>query len=349
MFNKKTIYVILCIIFLLVLGSPAIACSSFAVYSDSVLYGMNFDQPDVKINYAITDFDDLKVFHMDFEVFGNLTPIVGMNNKGLFAAIQMQYPEQPITDKLKDNQIDMHDFGMSMLMYNSVNDIDNYIKDKVVVNHYLSCHDLFADKTGNAMVVEAGEKNNLISKIQDKFIIMTNFSNYNLKTNSYRDIFEAGSDRYATAYEYITKNKDNFKLANAIEVLKDTAQENATSPTLSSMVFDPENQEIYIVIKRNFEKIWKVSLENKTIEGYKGFKTPIRLKLDDKGILMDTLQKYTMENDAKELETISKATKSDNITTENSKFNYYLVVGVLVFALASIFILRKIFNTRKSV
>ena len=65
------------------------ACTSFAVYSNGPLYGMNFDYSEVPIRFTIREFGDLSVFQMEFNVDGDYIPTVGMNSKGLFASCQM--------------------------------------------------------------------------------------------------------------------------------------------------------------------------------------------------------------------------------------------------------------------
>jgi len=44
-------------------------------------------------------------------------------------------------------------------------------------------------------------------------------------------------------------------------------------PTRCSMVFDPNNLEIYVYLEKNFNKIFKLSLENQTIETYSGIES----------------------------------------------------------------------------
>lgn len=42
------------------------ACTSFAVFADRPLYGMNFDYPDVELRFTLTRVGDRKVFVMEF-------------------------------------------------------------------------------------------------------------------------------------------------------------------------------------------------------------------------------------------------------------------------------------------
>ena len=58
--------------------------------------------------------------------------------------------------------------------------------------------------------------------------------------------------------------------------------------------------EIYFCMKRDFSKVWKVSLINETIETYSGFATPAGKKLDATGIWsyeLSSMETGSKEND----------------------------------------------------
>ncbi len=53
------------IVFLLV--SISIACTGYAVYTDKVWYGMNFDYPpESDIRFSVSDFESYRIFTMQF-------------------------------------------------------------------------------------------------------------------------------------------------------------------------------------------------------------------------------------------------------------------------------------------
>ena len=56
------------------------------------------------------------------------------------------------------------------------------------------------------------------------------------------------------------------------------------------MVFDPTAQEIYVALEGNFEKIWKVSLQDGTMETWKGFAEPVTFSLTAQGVLASSLE-----------------------------------------------------------
>ena len=96
-------------------------------------------------------------------------------------------------------------------------------------------------------------------------------------------------ERYLAADAYIGQNQDSFTAENGLETLKRTIQTEGGYPTQTSTVYDPTNGEIYLTIRGDFERIWKVSLAQKTIESYRGFTQPVRLKLDEQGLTAQEL------------------------------------------------------------
>jgi hypothetical protein len=134
-----------------------------------------------------------------------------------------------------------------------------------------SLHNLVADRFGDAMVVETGEIGNQITEIQDGYLVMTNFPIYQLKGKSYEEAKGIGSERYKIAHRYIKSNLKDFDIEKGMEVLKLAKSMSEIYPTRSSMVFDPNKKKIYICLEGHFDKIWKVSLENQSIETFRGF------------------------------------------------------------------------------
>jgi hypothetical protein len=56
------------------------------------------------------------------------------------------------------------------------------------------------------------------------------------------------------------------------------------------MVFDPERGEVFIALETDYDKIWKVSLTEGTIETYQGFAEHRQWVLDASGILATDLK-----------------------------------------------------------
>lgn len=303
--KKGNTLLVMLVLVLIGYSCVSYACTSFVVFSDNNLYGMNFDYPETEIRIIIHKVKDKKVFTMEFKQGNEYIPFAGINNKGLFVAVQMLYPAKEGKTDLQKNEIFIGELGALVGEYEKVEEIEKYIEDKKLVNMPVTIHQLFADKYGDAMVVEVGDDENKVVKIKDKSMVMTNFPNSNFIDKGYEEVRGTGAYRYKIANEYIGENIDEFNLESGWEVLKRTVQSSGRYPTQSSMIFDPQNGEVYIALKGSFDKVWKVSLEKETIESVKGFEQSIEIKMKPDGILASEL--------------ISASKNSDIISEESHK------------------------------
>ena len=266
------------------------ACTSFAVYADETLYGMNFDYPDVELRFTIRPNGDRKVFQMEFAQGNDFSMTVGMNSAGLFSSCQMLFPEAPATTSRGANDLyPWQVYAEALSNMESVREVTEFISDKRVVHWSVTLHDLFADVYGDAMVVEAGDIENVITRIEDDFLVMTNFPNGEFAGKSYTEVEGVGADRYNIAYDNISDNLDRFDVDLGLETLEKAALEGEFS-TQASMVFDPEKREVYIALRRDFSRIWKVSIADGTIETFSGFGQSRTMPLDASGVLASDLE-----------------------------------------------------------
>jgi len=276
--------------------SELLACTSFTVYADSnrVFYGMNFDYPEVEMKLSITESGDVKFFHFQFYSGGGFASTVGMNINGFFSSCQMLYPEVNEWHYPDVNEIDAGTLYYYSLIYceNAQSVVDDLLAlpAELLHNYGLTLHDIFADKYGNAMVAEVGESGHLITEIQDNFLVMTNFPNNEFEGQPYTDVTGVGADRYKSAYEYISDNLADFDFDDGIETLKRSVQSSGGYPTQCSFLFDPLNLEIYVIVKRDFDRIWKVDLTNNYIETYYGFDFYKKIDIAADGILISELE-----------------------------------------------------------
>lgn len=260
------------------------ACTSFAVYSESPLYGMNFDYPDVPIQFTIREFGDLSVFQMEFNPEGGYIPTAGMNSAGLFASSQMLFPEMPETFPGDGTPMTIWQLYQAVLYHReSVADVLALVDEFQITNSGLTLHDLFADPGGEAVVVEVIEDQEELTAISGKSIVMTNFPVSSIRGQPIEEIEGVGADRYQIATLGIQDNLDEFQVDDGLRILEETALEGEFS-TQASMLFDPINLEVYIALDRDFNKIWLVSLKENTISTFRGFKGRETLPVDHNGV-----------------------------------------------------------------
>ena len=131
-----------------------------------------------------------------------------------------------------------------------------------MVHWSLTLHDLIADKYRDAMVVEAGDEENVITRIEGDFIVMTNFPNGEFAGKGYQDVEGVGAKRYKAAYEHILDTKAAFDVDLALE--------------------------------RDFDRVWKVSMDDQTIEGCRGVRRGKKMPLGSSGVEASELEKIAV-------------------------------------------------------
>jgi len=301
--KRFTIATLVAALALLLVQGAALACTSFAVYGSEPIYGMNFDYAlfPMKIR-IVTAKDGLHTFHLSFEkklgeqrFFGDTG---GMNSNGLFYACQEQHP-------FELNPPEPQEGNMPLYLLNKTPEHAGTVKEieKACANTHLiqfkgvTIHTLFADKTGRAMVVETGKKQNIFTHMTGNYIAMANFPNHTLTGKSYTEAQGFGDLRYKIICRHLEKARKDFHFDSGLTLLKKAQDQDPMLSSGCSMVFVPTTNNIYIAFHADFSRIWKVSLMEGTIETFRGFKTKIKRSLGQDGLLVSDLVSQSLFSD----------------------------------------------------
>ena len=284
------------------LAHASLACTGFAVYSGRTLYGMNFDYPPNEIRFSIEEHEAGAVFIGSFWMDEHYARTVGMNEHGLFASDQMVSPPRAMAEEPTEDELYVWNaFYDGLSQSASVDEVLDWIGGRRLVQYpSVQLHNLYADPTGNAAVVEAGIAGNVITPIEGPFLVMTNFHNGDFGGLNLRDIVGDGAERYRVATRYIQENLDGFDVDHAFEALRRTSMSTGGFKTRYSLVLDPEALEIYIALERDYDHIWKISMTERTIETHRGFGTQYLFPLNEEGITGPSLQRLAGSEPAKQ-------------------------------------------------
>lgn len=291
---KSTLITVPVLVLLLIFGivGMASACSSYAIYGKETVYGMNFDFFSLKdLIFTLEKKGDGKKFAMVYFQLENdfKAPVVGMNEAGVFATLQNV---EAVEYSGNDTRSTMTIAGaMEQAIYYG----SDFTYPEAIFKGYrlinppnFTLHSLMADKNGKAAVVEMGEKGNAITRINGKFIVMTNFPVVDFAGQSYKNVRGGGADRYKVLYEGIQKNFNSLTFDKYFTLLDSCSQ----FITKTSVVCFPQKQEVYFALNRDYTHIWKISIKDGTLETFRGFKTSKKIKLSDNGITASELSKW---------------------------------------------------------
>jgi len=219
-----------------------------------------------------------------------------MNEDGFFTTVQVHEPGEPYSMRVQEGVETVPGLAMwTPHVFGRVQDIRDIAETSQLIHAYGSFHSLYADATGDAMVLELIGNEVIYTNIEGKFLVMTNFPNAYLADTpleTLQKIPYGGVDRYEAAYHYIEEHVDTFTAEDGLAALELAVNKNYYSPTAYSVVFDPSNQSIYLTIRADYEHVWRVKMDERVVESHKGFDNLISLDIDDEGINLKTLAAY---------------------------------------------------------
>jgi penicillin V acylase-like amidase (Ntn superfamily) len=172
-------------------------CTSFAVYSqNNPIYGMNFDSDDIDLKLNIYNYADSDVFYFSGLMDKIYRDIAGINSNGLFICTQALEHSPNFQPCSNGNNVFVFDvIEESLRVGGKVSDFLDILNNR---NAFFSTNPLFpnmglhtiiADKYGDAVILEEGIHTNVISKIDGKFIAMTNFPNGNFENKKFDEVY----------------------------------------------------------------------------------------------------------------------------------------------------------------
>ncbi|GKX27679.1 hypothetical protein SH1V18_01590 [Vallitalea longa] len=262
-------------------------CTSFACYNNAPIYGMNFDYNDVKLKFNIVNQNNINIFQIMFQIEGEYVPTAGFNSNGIFGAAQVMISD--IETFVEGNDDLIEPYLVYKKAMENASDIE-YIMDNVIgqkrlnYSRQLKGHQLYADEFGQTVIIEPSKSGNTYLISDKKNTVMTNFSNSELINKDINSINGFGIDRYITATKMLNNIQDKFDYDLAFEVLEKTQLSEGEITTQCSIVIKQDSMDIFLCVRRDFNKIWKISLNDKTIETYRGFKRYKKMVIDQKGV-----------------------------------------------------------------
>ena len=293
-------------IFILVLlisslwASSTYACTSFALYGNQIFYGMNFDYFSIPLKFFIESGKGMNIFHLGFlfeqtiddpKYKGYFAKTCGMNTKGLFCASQEVEPFVEGSKTPRENEIHIDDLYEAISNCSDIEEIKASLPDKQWIQFIgPSIHHMFADSKGKAMVTETDNTCNYITEIEGDFMVMANFANHSLRDTSPESPQGAGAQRYGITHRVLSENAQDFSIEKGFSLLKSAQCKDKGFKTLCSMICHPGTHSVYIALNLDMERIWKVRIDQKTIETHKGYSRYQKMLLNENGMGSEELE-----------------------------------------------------------
>lgn len=274
--------------FFVMLISQGFSCSSFSSNSIRMIRGMNFDFfGNPPLTFRVSSQPNGKTLIAYFRYQNTDCYFLGVNQKGHFCTFQMV----PVRNASQTaGKVDLSLFTFWEEALKTYPDFSKF--EEILSTGRLKCesgwslHSLMADAFGNTVIIEAGERDNLITRQEQTAIALTNFYVYDYLQTPSRMI-GSGLDRYNNILNKIADIGAFSSIDDAFEVLETAFQKGEVRSELIA-VFDPMEPFLYIAFDANLSKIWKVDFLHETVSDYRGFQSPFFLDFSQTHRFMET-------------------------------------------------------------
>ena len=253
------------------------ACSSFSSNGERMIRGMNFDfSGNLPLTFRVSSQPNGKTLIAYFLYQNVDCYFLGVNQRGHFCTFQM------VPNRYASRTQGKTDLSLFSFWEDALKNLPDYSEfEEILSTRRLKCeagwslHSLMADAFGNTYILEAGEKDNLITRQEQSAIALTNFYLYDYLQIPPRKI-GSGFERYNSILKKISEIGEIANIDDAFDVLETALQTGEVRSELIA-VFNASEPVLYIALDADLSKIWKVDFLNETVCDYRGFESPFFL------------------------------------------------------------------------
>lgn len=295
--NRKLFFLTTFTILILVSIHPVIAQSigetglTFVAFSKNTFYGMNLGTTNGELRFRIKEKNKNRVLFIDLYTKDEFSTIAAMNDHSVFITYQNHFNS---TNPVYLSPADFESkFGNLLFDNKRIPDPQNFsIDNNPLIIAYTN--QLFASEFGKAFIVESLETSPIIFEKQQNWQILTSLPSAFTDVESGNGFFHPFQQKNRVESE-IRKYISDFSLLDGFRVLQ--AAHPLESQT-ASVVFEPSKNQIYIVLDKEFEKIWMINLDGATIETFSGFDKYHKGNIPEIGITSSDLQILNFSNES---------------------------------------------------
>lgn len=266
--NKNILSLIFSIQILLVFPQQGKACTVFsAAQGDVILAAANKDWDNINTRILFLPASDGKYgrVYFGYQVSQGFQNSGGMNDQGLWydgaslperTDIKNHYNKPTVKGELCEKALE------------ECASVDEVIQmyTKYYSPHWQG-HSMWADKYGNSVIIEYGEKDVVFIRKHSDYQVMTNF--YILDSTNIRWY---NCHRFHTA-EYMLENSGDISI-DLFQSTLDAVHAEGLMPTVYSNIYDLKNGEIYVFNFHNYNEFVKLNLEEQFKKGEQYLKLP---------------------------------------------------------------------------
>lgn len=175
-------------------------------------------------------------------------PFDGMNEHGVTIALMAVPYASPPFDPDKKTIYTLDVIRLVLDFAKNTNEAISLIQKYNISMPEPACHYLIADRSGTSIIIEFVNNQMVINKNQDRWNVCTNFIVHGTEAPELVSCW-----RYNTAYGMLKGANGNITTSDAMNILREVAQNN----TMWSTVYDMVNKTVKVSVGRNYHEIYE--------------------------------------------------------------------------------------------
>jgi hypothetical protein len=266
--NCLSIIIVFLIIIFVNLPHSSKACTVFSAANDDyILAAANKDWDNIKTRILFLPSSDGKYgrVYFGYQVPGGFQNVGGMNDQGLWydgaslperSDIRNHYNKPTVKGELCEKALE------------ECASVDEVIAmyETYFTPHWQG-HSMWADKYGNSVIIEFGEKD---------VVFIHKKGNYQLMTDFY--VSDSANARWYNSYRFNVAShilSTNTEISNSLfSSILDAVHQTGMNPTVYSNIYDLKNGEIYTFNFHNYDEFVKINLAEQLSMGEQYYKLP---------------------------------------------------------------------------
>ncbi|MCK4820958.1 linear amide C-N hydrolase, partial [bacterium] len=260
MLNRRLVYLALPII-LSVMNEYVVACTVYSATRGGKILAaknMDWDNLDSRILFIPPSSGKYGRVYVGLEVPEGFCNTSGMNDQGLWYAGASLPERTDVRNHYNKPRIQGELVERAMEECATVEEVIELFTE--YWEPWWDGHSMFADRHGNSVVIEFGDKDVVFIRRQSEYQVMTNFYLADSANARWYNCY-----RYKMA-DYMLKNSDDISI-ELFRSVADAVHQEGFNPTILTTIHDLKSGEIYIYNFFNYEELVRFNLQEELEKG----------------------------------------------------------------------------------
>lgn len=260
----------------------------FVVYSKNAFYGLNLDNSVGEIRFRIETQNQHRVLFIDQFKSDAYQTVAAINDQGTF--ISYFFFDDQISQISPTNFTEV--FGSLLFDQISIPSAENIhlLSNSLLIDN---SSQVFADENQKGYIVRTINGNSEVLENKNPSLINNGLNLTTPSSGSINDFYHPYQQKKRVSSE-INKRISEFSIQDGFVVLESAQPQ---QDMIASVVFDPENNLIYLAFDKDFSKIWLINLDGETIETFSGFERYHKGNIPNIGITANDLRILNFSNE----------------------------------------------------